>query len=758
MCRNCGLRLIDLALSSVADVDLEVVQPPSKDDDAPTPVARMRYAHYELCQRADGSPWELGRGGMGITYQARDVYLGSLVALKIIAPGRLDGTRFTDRFLLEARTAAQLRHPNIASIHHLGLQEDACFYAMEYIQGESLEECIQSHGALSPAAALNIALQCARGLSTAHGQGFVHRDLKPSNIMLMSTFHGADLDESTVKLIDFGLAKALLEEDSVSDNICHGYFAGTPHYASPEHLAGRRVDARSDIYSLGMCLWFMLVGKVSAFSTTGDGRQVYPRSWTSLTAELVKQVPTPVFTLVESMISPEPGGRPQSALELIQAIQACSAMMSKRQSNFRWIVLPVAVVAITAATFAARSYATNNRTSPAAMPNATQAEARALCAEGDEHRSRLTKEDNLQAIDLYERAIARWPEFADAHAGLAMAIYQSAARFGEPSQRFDVAADHAGRAIAFDSTSPRGYHALAAIHTVQGHPWEALGQLHRALEIDARYLPAMRDFSLVWSWVGQPQMGLAWALTAAKLEPNNVCVWYAAAEASAELGADEQAVMYYRRCQEINPGWVDSYCGLIRLHILERNFAAARQDMQLAETIDAGSIYIQTMKAQSAFFAGENGEAEAVYRRLLKLNRSGLANYYGGISYLSALGYLRFHAGDTAEANSFLEEASALHLKDSEGPQAIYDLAAIRAIQGRKDDAMKLLERAVRSGWMDQRATRLDPRFESLREETRFQDLLSELGARAEQMRHESVRLCARPLSIADYPVQRPQN
>ncbi len=752
-CLNCGLRLIDLALASGADSDFEVVQRPLEYDAAPTPVARMRYAHYELCQRADGSPWELGRGGMGITYQAKDVQLGSLVALKIIAPGRLDGTKFTDRFLLEARTAARLRHPNIASIHHLGLQEDGCFYAMEYIEGESLEECIQNHGALPPTAALNLVLQCARGLSTAHGQGFIHRDLKPSNIMLMSTFHGADLDEPTVKLIDFGLAKAF-EEETVSDNFCHGYFAGTPHYASPEQLAGWHVDARSDIYSLGMCLWFMLVGKVPVSNTTSDGQQIYPPSWTFLTAELAKRVPTPVLALVKSMISPEPGSRPQSASELIKTVQTCLSMLSRRRSSFRWIVLPVTVVAITAATFAARSYATNNHTAPATMPDVTQAEARALCAEGNEHRFKLTKQYNLQAIECYLKAIKLCPDFADAHAALASAYLQNVCRFNGPVSQQEDALASARRAIALDKNSPAGFTALGEILTVQGLHWEALAQFHRALELNAEFAPAMRGFSLLWSTVGQPQRGLAWAKAAVKIEPAQAVGWNAAAAACVDLCADEQAEKFYKRCLEINPVWIPAHCGLVHLHLLQGRFAQARQDYILLESIDSNLLLPLTLKAQIALFSGDYSEAELLYRRLLTMKREGFVHYFSSISYLSALGYLRCRAGDRLEGERYLVDAATLHLEDSEGPQAIYDLAAIRSIQGRTEEALGLLQQAISSGWMDYRATHLDPRFEALRGQTAFQQMLEALKGHVEQMKNESDILCLKPLSIADYKVK----
>ena len=134
-------------------------------------------------------------------------------------------------------------------------------------------------------------------------------------------------------------------------------------------------------------------------------------------------------------------------------------------------------------------------------------EARALYNQGEEYRTKLTKDDNRRAIGCYTEAISRVPQFADAFAGLAFAGYQNVVRFGAPASEMDAAVANAQRAIDFDPKAPKGYHALAAIRSFQGQPWQALAQLHRALELDPTYLPAARDFSLLWCSVGRPEVG-----------------------------------------------------------------------------------------------------------------------------------------------------------------------------------------------------------------------------------------------------------
>src|ERR1700736_3031848 len=143
-----------------------------------------RYQQYELLRREDGSLWELGRGAMGITYKAYDTNLCFAVALKVINAAYLESDTARQRFLREARAAAALRHPNVASVFNLGTDQENYFYVMEFIDGHPLEGRVKRSGPLKPADALNIALQSSRALAVAAKQQLAHRDLKPINLML----------------------------------------------------------------------------------------------------------------------------------------------------------------------------------------------------------------------------------------------------------------------------------------------------------------------------------------------------------------------------------------------------------------------------------------------------------------------------------------------------------------------------------------------------------------------------------------------
>src|SRR6476660_3405658 len=219
--------------------------------------AVQRFEHYELVVGDDGKPVELGRGAMGVTYKAFDVDLHCPVTLKVINEKYLGDESARLRFLREARAAASVRHPNVASVFHLGRTGGSYFYAMEFVEGETLENLIKRSGRLEVKLALEIATQVAAGLAAVHEQKLVHRDIKPSNIMV-SFEEGSSV---TAKIIDLGLAKAVNQLGAQTAISTPGIFAGTPEFASPEQFAGVQIDIRSDLYSLGVTLWEMLTGK-----------------------------------------------------------------------------------------------------------------------------------------------------------------------------------------------------------------------------------------------------------------------------------------------------------------------------------------------------------------------------------------------------------------------------------------------------------------------------------------------------------------
>jgi hypothetical protein len=162
--------------------------------------SELRFEHYEVLTRADGTPLELGRGAMGVTYKALDVNLRCAVALKVINAQFIGDESACRRFVREARAAASVRHPNVASVFHLGKTGDSYFYAMEFVDGVSLDKVIRRSGRLDPSTAVKVTALVAAGLEAIDQQKLVHRDIKPSNIMV--SMHGDNT--AYAKIIDLG--------------------------------------------------------------------------------------------------------------------------------------------------------------------------------------------------------------------------------------------------------------------------------------------------------------------------------------------------------------------------------------------------------------------------------------------------------------------------------------------------------------------------------------------------------------------------
>ncbi len=390
---------------------------------SPNESATRFYQHYEILTRPNGLSWELGRGAMGTTYKAHDRNLDTPVALKIINARFSARPDARQRFLREAQAAARLRHPNVASVFHFGTintlpdpegkplsaEENAeagdCFYAMEFIEGETLEARLRRTGPLPPLLALQVAMQVTRALAAAEKRGLVHRDLKPSNIMLAMEEENSAIrgepGESWVKVIDFGLAKFDREEP-----IGGAKFSGTVAFSSPEQIEGREVDGRADIYSLGVTLWYSLTGNVPS---TGSGEGT-PLPATQL-AE--RGVPPPVIALLESMLAPNPQDRPASAVALAEVLQRClENLASDRQprsgllAGHRWrawaAALGLAAVLIAGAIYFLSARPPSEDKSIAVLPlkNLSHDTGDAFFAEGleDDILSRLIKIRDLKVI------------------------------------------------------------------------------------------------------------------------------------------------------------------------------------------------------------------------------------------------------------------------------------------------------------------------------------------------------------------------
>jgi eukaryotic-like serine/threonine-protein kinase len=249
---------------------------------------------------------ELGRGGMGVVYMARDKQLDRKVALKFLGTLIDNSDEYRERFVREARTAAKISHPNVINIFDISASVGKAYIAMEFVDGPSLHRYISSKGAFDVRRAINIMQQTASALAAIHEAGIVHRDIKPDNILIAKG--------GLVKVMDFGLAKA--EDHRMTRT---GVVMGTPSYMAPEQVLGKEADARSDIYSLGLVFYECLSGET--VFRTGDILERQLKEMPPPPSQVVKDLPPEVDAVIMRCIAKERDERYQTMHELAEALR-----------------------------------------------------------------------------------------------------------------------------------------------------------------------------------------------------------------------------------------------------------------------------------------------------------------------------------------------------------------------------------------------------------------------------------------------------
>ena len=251
---------------------------------------------------------KLGEGGMGVVYKARDQRLGRVVALKFLPPGTLDEAH-RKRFIEEARSASLIQHPNICPIYDIGEVDGQLFFAMAYLEGQSLASLINGEP-MQIRKATDIATQIAAGLAEAHKHGIVHRDIKSANILVTSQGHAY--------ILDFGIALRHGETRLTRE----GGIAGTPSYMSPEQAQGQPVDHRSDIWSLGAVFFEMLTGR-SPFRRDTEWASIHAIIYDPLPPvhHLRPEVSEELSGLITKSMEKDPANRWQSAADFETALR-----------------------------------------------------------------------------------------------------------------------------------------------------------------------------------------------------------------------------------------------------------------------------------------------------------------------------------------------------------------------------------------------------------------------------------------------------
>ena len=327
-CPNDGFRTIDAAF----------FEPESEDRDPLVGTFFCRRYHIESL---------IARGNSGRVYQADQLKLGRTVAIQVLNPRHIDSWDAVTRFQLEARTIANLRHPNTVRLYDFGISDGRFFLVMEFIDGESLGTLVHRHGCFDSERTIGFAKQILGALAEAHQHGIVHRDLKPANVLISQV----GLRNDVVKLLDFGIAKwHSLPENTEAGHPVHPVI-GTPGYMAPEQILGQPISPRTDIYAVGALAYEMLTGR-SAFDTAD------PLS--CVTEHLGTPVPVlhrdgatlegPLVDFVMWCLAKRPDDRPQTAAEAMFELEVCQGQPLRKKRKRRLVApTPMMTPAVTPA-------------------------------------------------------------------------------------------------------------------------------------------------------------------------------------------------------------------------------------------------------------------------------------------------------------------------------------------------------------------------------------------------------------------------
>lgn len=662
-------------------------------------------ARYTIIEKA-------GEGGMGIVYKAIDRTLGGSVALKLVQPGLATDPRFLDRFKREVRLTRQVSHRNVCRVHDIGESEGVLYLSMEWIEGETLRRLLNQAGVLERDRVLRIIEKIALALDAAHARGIIHRDLKPENVMIDAS--------GEAFVLDFGLA-VLAQEGGARA----GGGAGTRPYMSPEQLRGGAIDARADLFALGMMLGELLTGERP--DTRG------PRL-----PETRSEVGRQIGDLLSHLIAQDPDERFRSAADTAQSVRAVRQTLSGSSPDSQFLLRPIPRRRrLLAALFGAAAlilalgtvYYVGLRPKNEGRPPGVSAEAWAR------YRSAL---DNLDAdvgapqklensIQMFHRAILADPNLSLAWAGLGRA-YWSRYRLTQDDAFEQEARKAVQEALRLDPKLPEARAALALGYQTEGNYPAAKAEFDAAL---------VQRPDMDWAWarlgstcgnLGEYAAGLAALNKAIALNPNRPSYYLMLGSFHDRFSNYDDAAEAYRRAARLDPSnrmaWNNLGGVLLKLHETDAAADALRRALALADNgstrANLGMVY---------FMAKKYAEATEEYRRAVELQPDKSVHWGNLGDALTAQGQsgpaleayrkassLALAAMDQSPLDPSLREERALYcaragdmacaLKEgqrafdlqSDSAEIVFTNALIRCLAGKDDEALDWLERSVKLG------------------------------------------------------------
>jgi serine/threonine protein kinase/predicted Zn-dependent protease len=786
VCAECGATVFADAPEGVCSVCLFKTGLGSLDNEndeafAPT-IARMLkdFGDYELLE-------EIGRGGQGVVYRARQKGLNRIVALKVIGLAHWATEAHVKRFRMEAEAAAHLDDPGIVPIYEIGERDGACYFSMKLIEGGQLDKMIGSEPMPGRKAA-ELMAKLAHTLHHAHQNGVLHRDVKPGNILLDA--------KGEPHLTDFGLARLVETESTVTRTL---EVLGTPSYMAPEQAAGNNaaITSATDVYGLGAVLYQLLTGHPpfaggTTYETVRMVLETQPRQPRLCNPKVDRDLETICLKCLEK----EPAKRYASAQALAEELERFlrdEPIRSRRSSRlnhaWRWCKRKPLVASLIAALFVVVAVAMAGVLWE--LPRVQQERVLARRANlSAQEKARLETEQTDHpaaydaylrgrafpggwhldgAIRLFQEAVKLDPSFAQAWAYLSIAHSQGYWLGTDPSPaRLPAAKDALDRALALDPDLPEthlalGYHrfhgsrdytgalaefqqaerglpnnadvilAIAALQRRLGHWDEAIVEQRRAVELDPRNFYA--SFNLVTTYMMMRRFPEALAETDRVLAwyPTNVGAFSQKAEAFLATGNLQAAEPLLLTNPQLDPS-------LRALHAMfQRRYAAAIEILSkaLATETDRDTHNVEKLwLGLSQQRAGDIGAARATYEDAAQILRGQLEkaapdSFAAGETH-AFLGQACAGLGEAAAAIAEGQKAMALHptSKDPvEGPVEEGIMAQIYALLGDADHAVPILKRLLQiphAHPITPAGLRLDPVWDQIRNDPRFQELASE--------------------------------
>ncbi len=641
------------------------------EEDAVPRLARgARIGEYEIIER-------LGAGGMGEVYRAYDAKLDRFVALKILHDG--PGGHTNARILREARAVSALDHPNICTIYEVGNFDGRPYLAMEYIAGRPLNEILPPAGFL-PDVVVKYGTQIADALAHAHERGVIHRDLKSANVVVTP--------QGRAKVLDFGLARRTTitgADDSRPHTVTDiGNMAGTPAYMAPELLRDRKADPRSDIWALGVLLHEMACGR-----RPFEGQTPF-----EITSAILRDAPPPLpstvpaflQSIVSRCLAPDIRDRFQNAADVVRALEMKelpgrgSALRSHvlTRRNVMRLAAVVAVLVLTNRAGVSREYTRDPEAYALYMRGRAQAEAN-------------DSKSNAAAVEFFKAAVDHDPNYAPAHAGLAVASAMKGLFFAAEDDvpAWQAAAHQAAqRALQLRPEIAETHEALAAVYRATEFNWvAAIDESGQALALNPMLERPHKYRSSGFMHLGLLDVANSEAAAAMTLNPKDV----------------------------IEPLRVQGYAAL-----LDGRYADAVRLLESARKQPA-----EWNLANAYYYAGRKEDAEASLRKLRDSARSRRRAEATLASFLAA-------RGETAQAQKLIDVVLAAPYRDH---HVAYALGVAYAQLGMNAEAVMWLANARNTGFACYPWFARDPLLEPLKQVPAFQQFLDDFKRSWQTMR-----------------------